>query len=85
MKEMEYCHGVGVRLAYLMDRELGYGLGVMKRIKEALDPDNIMDPGEISPRTLAGYMPLLGALSLLRFILKKQGHRPQYPGIGPQP
>ena len=47
MKEEEYCHGVGVRLAHLMDRELGYGLEVMKRIKEALDPDNIMNPGKL--------------------------------------
>jgi len=45
---MEYCHGVGVRLAHLMDRELGQGLEVMKRIKEALDPDNIMNPGKLA-------------------------------------
>jgi len=45
---MEYCHGVGVRLAHLMDRELGYGLEVMKGIKSALDPDNIMNPGELA-------------------------------------
>lgn len=45
---MEYCHGVGVKLAHLMDRELGPGLEVMKRIKEALDPDNIMNPGKLA-------------------------------------
>jgi FAD/FMN-containing dehydrogenase len=44
---MEYCHGVGVRLAHLMDRELGYGLEVMKRIKATLDPDNIINPGKL--------------------------------------
>lgn len=45
---MEYCHGVGVRLAHLMERELGQGLEVMRRIKEALDPDNIMNPGKLA-------------------------------------
>jgi FAD/FMN-containing dehydrogenase len=44
---MEYCHGVGVRLAHLMDRELGHGLEVMKGIKSALDPDNIMNSGKL--------------------------------------
>lgn len=45
---MEYCHGVGVRLAHLMDRELGYGLEVLRAIKSALDPDNIMNPGKLA-------------------------------------
>ena len=45
---MEYCHGVGVRLAHLMERELGPGLEVMRRIKQALDPDNIMNPGKLA-------------------------------------
>lgn len=45
---MEYCHGVGVRLAHLMDRELGYGLEVMRKIKGTLDPDNIMNPGKLA-------------------------------------
>src|SRR5207244_3714464 len=35
---IEYCHGVGVRLAHLMEREHGGGLEVMRALKSALDP-----------------------------------------------
>ena len=44
---MEYCHGVGIKLAPLMAEEHGYGLEVMRRIKKALDPNNIMNPGKM--------------------------------------
>jgi len=44
---MEYTHGVGVKLAPLMAEEHGYGLEVMRRIKRALDPNNIMNPGKM--------------------------------------
>ena len=44
---MEYCHGVGVRLAHLMEREHGVGLAVMQRLKRALDPNGIMNPGKL--------------------------------------
>jgi FAD/FMN-containing dehydrogenase len=44
---MEYTHGVGVKLAPLMAAELGYGLEVLRRIKKALDPNNIMNPGKM--------------------------------------
>jgi FAD/FMN-containing dehydrogenase len=44
---MEYTHGVGVKLAPLMAEEHGYGLEVMKQIKKALDPKNIMNPGKM--------------------------------------
>lgn len=44
---MEYCHGVGVKLAPLMAEEHGYGLEVMRRIKKVLDPNNIMNPGKL--------------------------------------
>jgi FAD/FMN-containing dehydrogenase len=44
---MEYTHGVGVKLAPLMAEEHGYGLEVMRRIKRALDPHNIMNPGKL--------------------------------------
>ncbi len=43
---MEYCHGVGIKLAHLMDREAGAGIAVMKRMKQALDPNNILNPGK---------------------------------------
>ena len=45
---MEYCHGVGLKLAPLMAEEHGYGLEVMRRIKKALDPNNIMNPGKMA-------------------------------------
>jgi FAD/FMN-containing dehydrogenase len=44
---MEYTHGVGVKLAPLMAAELGYGLEVLRQIKKALDPNNIMNPGKM--------------------------------------
>lgn len=40
-------HGVGQgKMAYL-DRELGAGVDVMRSIKQAIDPQNIMNPGKI--------------------------------------
>jgi FAD/FMN-containing dehydrogenase len=45
---MEYCHGVGVKLAFLMEREHGYGLEVMRQIKKTLDPNQIMNPGKMA-------------------------------------
>lgn len=44
---MEYCHGVGLRLAHLMAREHGVGLAVMRRLKAALDPAGILNPGKL--------------------------------------
>jgi alkyldihydroxyacetonephosphate synthase len=44
---MEYCHGVGLRLAHLMASELGAGLEALRRIKGALDPDGILNPGKL--------------------------------------
>jgi alkyldihydroxyacetonephosphate synthase len=44
---MEYTHGVGVKLAPLMAEEHGYGLSVMRQIKNSLDPNNIMNPGKM--------------------------------------
>ncbi|HVO94510.1 MAG TPA: FAD-binding oxidoreductase [Terriglobales bacterium] len=44
---MEYTHGVGVKLAPLMAEEHGYGLEVMRRIKQEFDPNNIMNPGKM--------------------------------------
>lgn len=44
---MEYCHGVGVKLASLLAREHGHGLEVMRQIKRALDPNGILNPGKL--------------------------------------
>ncbi|MFH1559995.1 MAG: FAD-binding oxidoreductase [Chloroflexota bacterium] len=45
---MEYVHGVGVKLAHLVPRELGSGMEVLRGIKAALDPHNIMNPGKLA-------------------------------------
>ena len=44
---MEYCHGVGVKLNHLLAREMGAGQEVVQAIKQALDPNNIMNPGKL--------------------------------------
>jgi len=44
---MEYCHGVGLRLAHLMEAEHGIaGLAAMRAIKGALDPAGVLNPGK---------------------------------------
>ena len=42
-------HGVGLGKKRYMDREHGPGWAVMGAIKQALDPDNIMNPGKLVP------------------------------------
>jgi FAD/FMN-containing dehydrogenase len=44
---MEYCHGVGIKLSHLLPREWGQGLEVFHRIKKALDPAGVMNPGKM--------------------------------------
>jgi FAD/FMN-containing dehydrogenase len=44
---MEYCHGAGVRLASLMEREHGRGLSLLRAIKVAVDPDGVLNPGKL--------------------------------------
>ena len=44
---MEYCHGVGLKLSHMMDSELGTSAPVARRIKTALDPNNILNPGKL--------------------------------------
>jgi FAD/FMN-containing dehydrogenase len=45
---MEFCHGVGMKLAHLMEREHGVGLQVMRQMKRAIDPLDILNPGKQS-------------------------------------
>uniref|UniRef100_UPI0030C8BEDB FAD-linked oxidase C-terminal domain-containing protein n=1 Tax=Enterococcus faecium TaxID=1352 RepID=UPI0030C8BEDB len=41
-------HGVGVMKAPYLEWKLGKeGIGVMKAIKQSLDPNNIMNPGKV--------------------------------------
>ena len=44
---MEYCHGVGLKLSHLMEAEHGNGLRVMRRLKRAVDPNGILNPGKM--------------------------------------
>jgi FAD/FMN-containing dehydrogenase len=44
---MEYVHGAGRRLAHLMPREHGEALDVLRRIKGALDPQGVLNPGKL--------------------------------------
>jgi alkyldihydroxyacetonephosphate synthase len=41
-------HGVGLRLAPYMPAQYGAGMEVLRRIKAALDPNNILCPGKLS-------------------------------------
>ncbi|MFC4559028.1 FAD-binding oxidoreductase [Virgibacillus kekensis] len=40
-------HGVGIGKQKYQEKEHGDALGVMQRIKEALDPDGILNPGKV--------------------------------------
>jgi alkyldihydroxyacetonephosphate synthase len=40
-------HGVGLKLAPYMERQHGASLEAIRRIKRALDPDGIMNPGKL--------------------------------------
>lgn len=40
-------HGIGLHRGLWMEREHGAGLQVLRRIKEALDPAGIMNPGKL--------------------------------------
>ena len=42
-------HGVGIGKLKYLEREHGESLDVMRSIKRALDPDNIMNPGKLIP------------------------------------
>lgn len=42
-------HGVGIGKIGYMEAEHGAGVSIMRQIKQALDPDNIMNPGKILP------------------------------------
>ena len=44
---MEYVHGAGRRLAHLMPREHGEALDVLRRIKDALDSQGILNPDKL--------------------------------------
>ena len=44
---VEYCHGIGVKLAPFMEQEHGTGLELMRSVKRCLDPNGIMNTGKL--------------------------------------
>ena len=44
---VEYCHGLGVKLAHLAPREWGDALPLAQRLKRALDPNDTLNPGKL--------------------------------------
>jgi alkyldihydroxyacetonephosphate synthase len=44
---MEYVHGSGWRLAHLMEREHASGFTLLQKVKDALDPAGILNPGKL--------------------------------------
>jgi D-lactate dehydrogenase (cytochrome) len=42
-------HGIGQGKAKYLQAEHGAGIATMRRIKEALDPQDILNPGKILP------------------------------------
>jgi len=44
---MEYVHGIGVRLLHLTEREFGSTGELLRRLKAAVDPANILNPGKL--------------------------------------
>ena len=42
-------HGVGQGKITYLEEELGAAVDIMKTIKQAIDPQNIMNPGRFSP------------------------------------
>jgi len=44
---MEYVHGIGVKLGHLIGEELGTGADLARRIKGALDPEDVLNPGKL--------------------------------------
>lgn len=44
---IEYCHGIGMRLAHLAPLEYGSARDALRAIKRALDPNGILNPGKL--------------------------------------
>ncbi len=58
-------HGTGMAKAPFIGQELGEGLEVMKKIKEALDPNNILNPGKMGLEGDSGIFDRFAFLDLI--------------------
>jgi alkyldihydroxyacetonephosphate synthase len=44
-------HGIGINRSHWMDQEWGKGMDIMRKIKNVVDPNNILNPGKIYEKT----------------------------------
>ena len=40
-------HGIGIGKREYLEKELGEGIQIMRQLKNALDPHNVMNPGKV--------------------------------------
>lgn len=45
---MEYCHGVGLKHAHLLEREKGNSMEILRKWKKVVDPNGILNPGKLN-------------------------------------
>ena len=43
----EYCHGIGMKLEHMLEKELGIGFGLIQQIKRSIDPDDLLNSGKM--------------------------------------
>jgi len=55
---LSHHHGVGINRARFMPRALGGGLNVLQSLKDALDPNGILNPGKLGLTSPFGTTPL---------------------------
>jgi alkyldihydroxyacetonephosphate synthase len=54
---LSHHHGVGLNRARFVSQSLGTGLGVLQSVKDALDPNGILNPGKLGLRSPFGEVP----------------------------
>ena len=59
---LSHHHGVGVNRGRFMARALGAGHGVLQSVKDALDPNGILNPGKLGLRNPFGAVPFAEAV-----------------------
>ena len=54
---LSHHHGVGLNRSRFMSEALGQALGVLQRVKDALDPNGILNPGKLGLTSPFGETP----------------------------